>query len=745
MGNAEMRLLACGEFGAEVLAHIRLRQSSVGTEVVGYLVTGLAPTRASGGELAADRLAQLEPLGGTSMHLIAAADEPAGGGALTQLLGRHGFDAPVRVWLALPSEGSDQGAQARAYATLLELEALRRSGRGMTIALGEMRGTRQEAAQAFGDALLWNLDRSEMKAGYLGFGFGVVRDPVLALQRRLAMPVLRREVERFLREPDPPHLLAGVRSALHEPVRLLLFPVESCAIFFEGRAMVSGPVGDLSDLFAYYDMGGDWYHQAMTFWSQVRAQAQERLATALGQSWRSGFEAIYAEAQAGLTEAHGSLESAIGETEELVGEYEETINAARLALTAGSVELDQVDRLLAGYMLEGMRLMTLERFALAFDGVVELVMDGLRAKVEGIQHLLQQVEEHRESSSVPRLAHALQLVPSAEQEQEWLSAIAPRRTQACLRENAEPDLSQLKEAARKDVERFVRTQRPPVDLPSGHRIREAWLLNTEPAVSLVKPPGFTYRVDGGLPGSYREELTARVGRRPLTSSGGWIPGEWAVYSETEPFALADLRAIPAWQEAYRKTSARQRTGLHAVPEPTDGWPDLMEPGSGPRPDVAAALQPGFAQELPLARSLVRAAVLGLLSPQPDGFVLQGGRRLVGLVGVLAALREEGEVTRQVAQLWMEFTPAETAASFAVLRWFQTSVLDGDRGVIGQSDLALLHEAVECEREHLQTRLAACGEEWIRAAQQMVEQIGGPADNYTEPNGPWRAVIRRRQG
>jgi len=740
MGNADQLIVGCGEFGGAVLAHLEVRQAPDWAPVALCAVTGPASSRAAGRELAEAQAGHIAQRGATRIHLVASADEPAGSGVLTALLSRFGRDRQCEVWLALPTAGADRAAQARSYATLVEVEALRASGLVRRISLCDQRAERLESAQVFGDAILWTLSMVTRPEGYLGFGFGVVRDPLASLQRRMAPPVAKRGLEQYLQQPDPPHLLAGVRPGLMEPIRRLLLPLEICPAFSSERALASGRSLTLEQLFEHYDLSGEWYRRASLFWEQLRQQAQRQLSTALGQAWRGGFEAIYSEAQTGLGEAHNLLEQAIQETENLVRQYEETLVAARQALSSGGIDPDEIDRLLAGYMLEGLRLMSLERFALAYDGVIELVMDGLRAKVEQIRSLCDQVGEFRESTAIPRLAHALQLTPSAEQEREWLSAIDPRRTRAVFAEHAQPTVTQLIDAARQDVRRFVRTQGPLVELPRGHRVREAWLGSTEPGVSLLERQRFSLQVSRGLPESYTEELAARAGGA-LAVCGDWIPGEWAVYAETGPLDLGQLALLAGWREVYSSAPARLCAELHAIPEPHFGWPDLRTGRGLPLEMVAPGVQPPPVQDLGPARDLVRACLLGQLQPVEE--VASGGSgQHPSLWAALDALKDGAEVVGGARSDWLTLAPRELAAYFALLRWFQTAVLDGDRGLVDQQFLLQLHQATEQERADVRTRLASFGEEWPRTAVQMVAQIGGPNDDFTEQNGSWRAVRRR---
>ncbi|MFZ5817063.1 MAG: hypothetical protein ACOY93_17510 [Bacillota bacterium] len=572
----EAIVVGLGEFGAQVTAHLEAR----GPRGLRLLTcTGTVPTRRAGADLLRQRWPELVPSegvgAGASLHLVAAAEEAGGGGMLTAALSLLEGRQPCQVWLVLPGAQADTSARARAFATLAELEALRAGGLRLEGWLHQARGPLPEVPQRLGDALLYRTGRPGSAPAadappYRGVGFGVVRDPAAAVRRRLAHQIAVRLVEEYLRQPDPAHLLPRMREAVQRAVRALFLPVDETPVFAHRWNALQPETPDLSSLLDFYEPEGEWHRQAAAFWEERVSEARRGLAAALGHAWRSGFEVVHEEARAALTLAHEALEAEIQRTESAVGGYQERFERALAAAEAGEIQLAELDAQVAAYLLESMRLGALERLALAMDGVVELVMDGLWGKANQVRALLQEVQAHRPRGAALRLAHALSILPSAEQERAWLDEIQPRLARALLHGTESLSAEGLLETAHKDVDRYLRTRNPALHLPRGHRQREAWLDALTPGLRLAEDPPCTCEVSSDLPGDYQEDLRSR-GLQVEVRSTAWFSGEWAVYIETPPFALKALSDLPAWAGAYRAAPAPVREGLHVLPEPPGGW------------------------------------------------------------------------------------------------------------------------------------------------------------------------------
>ncbi|MFZ5825974.1 MAG: hypothetical protein ACOY94_16890 [Bacillota bacterium] len=582
-------IIGCGDFGAQVTAHLAAR-GMTGPGVLTW--NGPATTRLAGAELARQRLRGLGGSPEGRLHLVAALSEAAGSGMISLILAELGPRHAWNLWVALPQANGDAAARARVYATLLELEGLRREGYSLSVWFREQGGDPGGTAQRFGDALLYHLrrERPDHPAGSVcrGFGVGVVREPVASLKGRLAYQVAMQVVEEYLRRPDPAHLLPGLREALQRPIRSLLVPVEVCPVYQQRWGAMSAGGESLESLLDFYELTGPWHREAWLYWDQLVRAAQSKLGAAMGYAWRSGFEVIHAEAREALALAHSVLETEIDQCEKNVLEHQAGFDEALLRAERGEIGLDELDRLVAAYLLESVRLGALERLALAIDGAVELVLDGLWAKAESVRQLLQSVKKHRPGQSAVRLAHGLTMVPSAQLEQEWLNEIQPRLARAALHDDEPPTAERILANAERDVDRYFRIRQPDLHLPRGHRLREDWLDGALPRIRLVgaERPACAGEVSPGLPGDYWEDLMTRS-LAVTEQQVAWFPNEWIVYTETPPFAVADFAALPDWAEGYRAAPPAARAALHVLPEPPGGWPDpAVRP---PRSEAAPGL------------------------------------------------------------------------------------------------------------------------------------------------------------
>lgn len=558
----------------EVTAHLEVRGMPGAVPLNTGALTRRAAAEAVRGQIGSTGLAEGAPL-----HLVAAAWEAAGGGVLVEALREWGARHSCTVWLALPAAQADPAAKAQVAATLLEMEQLRGQGLAFACLLHEQMGTQAELAQRFGDALLHRIRRGAVAfAGYRGFGLGVVRDPALALEQRLAYQVAVRVVEEYLHSPVPAYWLPRLREGLHRPILPLLIPVEGCPVFQE--RWIDGETGEgaLESLLSYYEPHGQWHRRAADFWEQALKEALQGLASTTGYAWRSGFEVVHAEAREALERAHALLETEIARCEQTVAEQQVRFEVARATAQAGEVNPAELDRLVAAYLLESMRLGALERLALAIDGVVELMIDGLQAKAEQVRRLLQAVREQGKPVAAIPLAHALPTVLTAEQEQEWLADLSPRMTQALLQDVAAPAAAEVLTSARRDVDRYIRTRNLTFSLPRGHQLREGWLNETLPRLTLVGGERMVCacEVSPGLPADYREDLAERsalVQERPIE----WFPGEWVVHAETPPLAIGQLAGLAGWAASYRATSASARQGMHVLAQPMEAVAAGLDP------------------------------------------------------------------------------------------------------------------------------------------------------------------------
>lgn len=280
---------------------------------------------------------------------------------------------------------------------------------------------------------------------------------------RLAHRVAIRVVDQYLHRPDPPHLLHGLQEALQRPLRPLFLPVVETQVYQERWGAAAAAEDSLESLLDYYEPQGEWHREAWRFWDRLLTEARHGLSTAMGHAWRSGFEVVHEQARAALAQAHMLLETELERAEGAVAEYQERFEAALVAAGQGEMTLAEVDRLVAAYLLEAMRLGALERLALSIDGVVELVMDALWAKASAVRRLLQAVEAY------PVPAETAGEMTNAEEE-EWLGEIQPRLTRALLYDASAPEVDALLEAAQQDVDRYVRTRRPSTVGPIGSRL-----------------------------------------------------------------------------------------------------------------------------------------------------------------------------------------------------------------------------------------------------------------------------------
>lgn len=733
-------VVGCGEFGAHVATHLEARG------LAGAVVLNPAPsTRLEAAETNQQRICSLHVPEGATLYLVAAAGEPSGSGVLIAALAEWADRRSCSVWLTLPPGQADRQAEACAQATLLELEALRKSGLSYSCRLCEQQGDQTEWAQRIGDSLLYRMrSGAPFSPACTGVGFGIVRDPAFFLKQRWAHQVAVQAVQEYLLTPDPVHPLPALPEGLQRPIHPLLMPVENCPVFTRRWSQTWEAEPTLDSLLLYYDPGGEWHQQAREFWDHRVESACKGWLDAIAHTWRSGFATVSQAVERALEQAHGRLETEIARCERAVAEHQTQFEDAQAAAEQGDVDLAALDWLVARYLLESMRLMALEQLALAIDGILELTMDDLRARAEKTERLLSALHQVQPAPAT-RLAHALMEGPSEVHEQAGTGGLQLRLTRASLREGPDLTAEQLLESARGDVERFLRTRPPALDLPEGLREREAWLDSALPSLRLkgVEAMPCLCEVSPGLPTEYHLGLATRsalVQEKPV----GWFPGEWTVYTETPPLDLNQLTGLRGWGEAYRLMPAQDRQGLHALPQPADGWPVLE---AEPLAEVAASLDVEVDTSLHQARLALQYVLLGMATPDGTGNLvlrvpvggLAVGQPVGGLPDLLAALGEESGLARAAADRWQQLSPRQVAGYYAVLRWFETGVLDGDRGALNPRTLFLMHQAVEAERHAVVQRLNALGHRWLELAKDLVGQLGTATDDITAAAGGWRHV------
>jgi hypothetical protein len=157
-----------------------------------------------------------------------------------------------------------------------------------------------------------------------------------------------------------------------------------------------------------------------------------------------------------------------------------------------------------------------------------------------------------------------------------------------------------------------------------------------------------------------------------------------------------------------------------------------------------------------ARTALRCLLLGLITRAPSGHLVlgapadrwPGGHRWPGLADLLTELAESRAGAAVLAAVadreWRGLTVTEVAAYHALLRWFQTCVLEGDRGELPGWAWRCLERGLTQERRAAGERLLVAGHCWYYWALELVAQLGGPDDQFSVASGGWR-YLRRAPG
>lgn len=153
------------------------------------------------------------------------------------------------------------------------------------------------------------------------------------------------------------------------------------------------------------------------------------------------------------------------------------------------------------------------------------------------------------------------------------------------------------------------------------------------------------------------------------------------------------------------------------------------------------------------RLALRSLLLGLVTREEDGGLRlgtavgewQSGQRWVDMEALLAGLSQcdaEAALLSEAADEEWRRLPAPAVAGYhALLRWFQTAVLEGDRGELQEWAWHCLEDALLAERRETTLRLQAAGRCWFYWAIEMVERIGQPGDWFSTASGGWRHLLR----
>ena len=154
-----------------------------------------------------------------------------------------------------------------------------------------------------------------------------------------------------------------------------------------------------------------------------------------------------------------------------------------------------------------------------------------------------------------------------------------------------------------------------------------------------------------------------------------------------------------------------------------------------------------------ASTVLRCLLLGLITRAPSGqLVLEtpvgrwpGGHSWPGLADLLTELAEaqaEGAMLAAEADReWRTLTVTEVAAYHALLRWFQTCVLEADRGELPGWAWRCLERGLTEQRRAAGRRLLEAGHCWYHWAGELVAQLGGPDDRFSVASGGWRHLRR----
>jgi hypothetical protein len=796
-------VIGCGDFGAAAVNHLKERGAELASGggrrgVALVALTGKAATRqqaesifqsaTQGGwrELEeALRLFNSPPL----IALIGAADDAAGGGLVVSALrylteNRQGRRA---VWLALPTGGSR--AQAKAYATLLELELLRKNAAMTRCFLREDKGDPLEFAGMFGEAAVAYAQGDQGVGMYAGFGLGAVRDVAGLMTQQAAVLAAKAIVQQ--RAASRGYQPAGFAGALMRTADELL-RAEPPEAWYKERWMTE------TSSFVSYCLSDDYagerlaafldrhlkdqyhyYYGPHSQWgpgvSRRSRPIRERLTTQIRdfrETCGTDSEAACQElsqALAGLGEAMRSAASmydqsyrrSVRECESLRLQVSELIfwlNGGAVLTRRPTVDqrqklvqaFEEMDRKIASGIIDRVRFQELQAAVLDLEKertslAATVATAGKRQ--ETFAKLRDEVAAWTdEAVPVTQGIHLFPSVAGAESARRLAEVIEGASLVTAMNHGSAQSPSAraaaLKNAALIQA-RAALDRMPELLPPRGEAARERWLTAVKPSLALAnplpqghKPPARTYRISDNVPADIKAELVQQLDGVPASSSIKWFQGDGLVYCETNGVELACLNALPELHGAY-STQLGQQQGLHVLPEPADGWSSLLPEARVPRKQLEAA-----------AATVVRACLLGLIGPAAESMLtaryLQEDRQAIQSVSWLnlgEAVRSLAQhkplldgLTAQAQRWFSRLDESQVAGYYALLNGFQQSPavtrLKGD-------EAAVVAKAIAAEMEEAVRTLRDRGDGWGPRARAMAEQVGGSEDSFSLAAGEWR--------
>jgi len=782
--TAGLIAIGCGEFGARAAAYLALRAAVLPFPVRVLTITGSAPTRAAGAELLHARAAgfwseleaALRELPDAVVGLVAAAYEPAGSGSLVEGLRFMKSRQTRAAWLGLPLQSAPREDRARAYATLLELEALHDDRRLERCFLFHLREDRPEPAALVGDAMLLHSLRRPTGGRYAGFGAGLLRVPQIALAERLAPRLVQMVQERSASAKEPAMTVVGggLKERMERHVRDLAAANVSQMPSLRDRWAQSGSLlrqldasggpeteslrrnleNAAREIRQHYDQGS-WPGQVRQYWYTQRDQVERRLREELDP------QTSYGSADSLLRELRPAMEHAFRLAESGLGAAEAGLLGRRRQLKTLEVDIQQRTAELLDAMARDRRSSAARRGALAealrrYDEAYAFCaaeghrVEQLKGLVAALRELLPAASEHLRSLGEREAAAAQAANPRAEAlllPHVLVPGLPPHLLDQALlpvvdviidREQSSPEplAAQRPKAllllAREELSRAIgggtfggwAFQTNPDE-------RARWFASLQPALDWAgKVPEVICAVSPGFSSEYRQELARRLGAKVVEQASPWVRGEVFAYTETAEFVPAQLMLFSSLHQAYWEVPEKVRPNLHAFREPARGWAALER--QAPRSRVDTANRQMVLQAA--ARVLIRAGLLGLIPPAADNSLAGHALRHLEADPEARQLLE-----RQAATSMATLQPRQLAAYNALLLWFQRELGKVNLPV---ADRAALDGAVLAELRATLTQLTVMGDPagWKERVLQMLATIGTDADDFSVAAGPWRCLV-----
>lgn len=634
MAQKGLIALGCGEFGAAVAQRLAAR-APANQPLRAVALPSKAATRAGGAEQLDQALKEhsssvaeaSRAIPGGALGFVAAADEAAGSGMLVQAAEKLSVGRRKVVWLALPGAGAGQAARARSYATLAEVEQLRREKKLDRCYLIEGDQDRQGLVALVADAMLfYALQTGEATTGfYAGFGVAVI-SPVARMYESLAPRLALRVLELKTGSPKK----GGAGQSLPDLSRildgLLTAPLDPIAIwgshFSSTLKTLAVPSSDLEtfkvcatvalpEMKRYYNerthaLPAPFDHARERIVQQIRLgfapealalgattadEAQEALEAArvhLVEAIMSLRVTLTEAQQRRLPALEATVETVVEEVRQLGKLFDRKDQAhLRLALVQALKEYDEAYH---RHLVGRARLAQMERLLAEWPARVEEVLRPLWRRVSESVELRALLEaraaEPAEGSAGP---HALAPALTDMDRENLIQKLAYKI--ASLHVYTPDDQVQVKKEKLLNVaSRELRAEAGTVKPSFSAADVKAWMNWARPRLGLAAGAQPAEAVCWG-PATIRAEVQQGFSRETgLRWETGpvWLPGETVLYGEVSGVELPTLGCMAGLQAGYQESADFARQHLHVLKEPPGGWLALTSGAPTARPAPAAA-------------------------------------------------------------------------------------------------------------------------------------------------------------